>query len=277
MVGLVDIKREADDLVRLARFYREARKEQDLAGLASHSVLTGNPGTGKTTVARLLGRIYRALGLLERGHVVECDRSGLVAGYVGQTALKTARVVEEAMGGILFIDEAYALARDRGAEHGFGAEALEVLVKRMEDDRGEFVLMAAGYTDLMEEFLDANPGLRSRFGRVLHFPDYGGEELFEIGLGLLTRLGLTPEPAARERLHERCVALSGARGPAFGNAREVRRLVEAVVRRQHLRLAALPRESRTPDRITEILPADVEAVPAPAPPAGTRPSGGAYL
>jgi SpoVK/Ycf46/Vps4 family AAA+-type ATPase len=277
LVGLGEIKQEIDELVRLARFYREARKEQDLAGLVSHAVLTGNPGTGKTTVARLLGRIYRALGLLERGHLVECDRSGLVAGYVGQTALKTGRAVAEAMGGVLFVDEAYALARDRHADHGFGAEALEVLVKRMEDDRGEFVLMVAGYTDLMEEFLDANPGLRSRFGRVLHFPDYGGEELYEIGLGLLARRGLTARPDARDRLRERCLGLARARGPGFGNAREVRRLVEAVVRQQHLRLAALAGEARTPDALTAVLPADVDTAPAPPAPPGARPPGGTYL
>jgi SpoVK/Ycf46/Vps4 family AAA+-type ATPase len=278
LVGLAAIKVEVGELVRLARFYREAHREEELAGLASHAVLTGNPGTGKTTVARLLGRIYRALGLLERGHLVECDRSGLVAGYLGQTALKTARLVDEAMGGVLFIDEAYALARDRHADGGFGAEAIEVLVKRMEDDRGEFILMAAGYTELMEEFLDANPGLRSRVGRVFHFPDYGADELFEIGLGLLARRGLTPAPDARDRLRARCAALGAVRGPGFGNARDVRRLVDGVVRRQHLRLAAMPRDARTAEAVAEVVAADVEAVAAgAAPPAADRPPGGPYL
>jgi SpoVK/Ycf46/Vps4 family AAA+-type ATPase len=275
LVGLGAIKAEVAEVVRLARFYRETGKEEELGGLIAHAILTGNPGTGKTTVARLLGRIYRALGLLERGHLVECDRSGLVAGYLGQTALKTGRVIEEAMGGVLFIDEAYALARDHRGDGGFGAEAIEVLVKRMEDDRGELVVMAAGYTELMEEFLDANPGLRSRIGRIVHFPDYSAEELFQIGLGLLARRGLTPVPEAQERLRTRCASLVAARGAGFGNARDVRRLVDAVVRRQHLRLAALSREARSAGSMAEVIAADVEAA-GPGSAQQQRPPG-AYL
>ena len=163
MIGLDQVKHDIEEIVKLVRFYKSLGKDVRKS-FSLHSVFSGNPGTGKTTVARILAQIYKALGILERGHLVECDRQGLVGGYVGQTAIKTSELINKAMGGVLFIDEAYSLSD--GGSNDFGREAIETLLKRMEDKRGEFIVIAAGYTQNMEKFMESNPGLKSQIGRA---------------------------------------------------------------------------------------------------------------
>jgi SpoVK/Ycf46/Vps4 family AAA+-type ATPase len=239
LIGMDKIKAQIHDLVRLTRFYRETQRDV-LNNFFLHTVFIGNPGTGKTTVARILTRIYKALGVLERGHMVETDRQGLVAGFVGQTAIKTSEKVEEALGGVLFIDEAYALTVKSNAAHGdFGDEAIQTLLKRMEDHRGEFFVFVAGYPDNMENFLKANPGLNSRFDKVLKFDDYSPSELFQIAMLMLEERGLTPTPEAGRRLEEYFWFLHDYRDKYFGNARTVRNVVLEAIKNQNLRIAAL--------------------------------------
>ncbi|MEY4002739.1 MAG: hypothetical protein RIT07_781, partial [Bacteroidota bacterium] len=175
MIGLNKVKQDIDELIKLVRYYKSQGKDVRKA-FSLHNVFSGNPGTGKTTVARILAQIYKALGILERGHLVECDRQSLVGGYVGQTAIKTSDLINKAIGGVLFVDEAYSLT-DGGA-NDFGREAVETLLKRMEDRRGEFIVIAAGYTQNMEKFMESNPGLKSRFDKVFYFEDFNANELY---------------------------------------------------------------------------------------------------
>ena len=197
-----------------------------------HLVFVGNPGTGKTTVARLLGRLYHAIGLLPTSEVIEVDRTGLVAGYVGQTALKTRDICMEALGGVLFIDEAYSLARDDG---GFGQEAIDTLLSMMEMHRGEFAVIVAGYPQPMAEFVFSNPGLNSRFDDAVVFDDYSPEELMNILIGMVAARDYELTPAALEKVA--AFIESWPRNPGFGNAREVRNLVNAIVRKHASLLA----------------------------------------
>lgn len=235
LIGLDEVKAEVrlvTDLLRVERL----RVDRDLpvAVQSRHLVFTGNPGTGKTTVARLLAQIYRALGVVDRGHLVETDRSGLVAGFVGQTAIRVAEVVEAADGGVLLIDEAYALAR--GGERDFGAEAVDTLVKLMEDRRDRLVVIVAGYPDEMATFVESNPGLRSRFPRTIHFPDYSTDELLAI-LDLLARKHhYRITRGARDRFRE--ILEAAPRDQGFGNGRLARNLFEAAVTRQASRVVA---------------------------------------
>lgn len=260
LIGMENIKAQINELVRLVRFYRESGRDV-LNSFFLHTVFIGNPGTGKTTVARILTKIYKSLGVLERGHMVETDRQGLVAGHVGQTAIKTAERIDEAMGGVLFIDEAYSLTmRGAGMSGGdFGDEAIQTLLKRMEDHRGNFFVFVAGYPDNMEAFLKANPGLNSRFDKILKFEDYSPEELSRIALQMLFTQNIVPEPEAEAHLKDYLAFLHDYRDKYFGNARTVRNIVNEAIKNHNLRLAALGPEERAKTPANLLTLADVIA------------------
>jgi SpoVK/Ycf46/Vps4 family AAA+-type ATPase len=238
LIGLDSVKREVRSLVNLMRV-RELRRKSDLPSpeVTLHLVFTGNPGTGKTTVARLFAEICRALGVLTRGHLVEVDRAGLVGGYIGQTALKTQQVIDSAMNGVLFIDEAYSLTR-YSSDNDFGMECISTLLKAMEDHRDELIVIVAGYTDPMQSFLASNPGLRSRFTKQVHFPDYGSDELWRIFNHIVDTNGYQLSEGAAEAARARIAAIYERRGDNFGNAREMRTLFENVVQAQANRLVS---------------------------------------
>ena len=254
LIGLESVKNDIQDLVKLVRYYKETGKDVRET-FSLHTVFTGNPGTGKTTVARILAQIYKALGILERGHLVECDRQTLVGAYVGQTAIKTTEVVDKAMGGVLFIDEAYSLTEGTGSD--YGREAVETLLKRMEDDRGKFIVIAAGYTANMHKFMESNPGLKSRFDRVFLFEDFKPSELFEIASNQLEENGIKPNKAASEQLQKYIEFIYEKKDKYFGNGRSVRKVIEEAVRNQHLRLSEVPKSKRTAKMIATMTLADV--------------------
>ena len=240
-IGLQTVKEEVHNLINMASVY-QLRRQHDLptTDMSLHLVFTGNPGTGKTMMARMMARIYRSLDILSRGQLVEVDRSGLVAGYVGQTAIKTQKVIEKAMGGVLFIDEAYAL--NGRSENDFGQEAIDTILKAMEDHRDDLVVIVAGYTDLMDRFIHSNPGLESRFNRFLLFDDYTTDEMVEI-FRMQCKKGcyqLTEEaqPLIRDYIAEESA------DDSFGNARGVRNLFEHVLVAQNNRLATMEKITR---------------------------------
>jgi len=226
LIGLADVKRLVEQLAAQQRVaQRRADAGYKAVALSPHLVFTGNPGTGKTTVARLIGKLYKQLGLLSSGHLVEADRSTLVGGYIGQTALKTLDVCRKALDGILFVDEAYMLAA--GHNNDFGHEAIATLLTFMENNRGRFALVVAGYENRMQTFLDANPGLRSRFDVGVPFPDYSDDELTEIFAGLVKQYEYEITPDAMAAVGELIAGLP--RGEGFGNARDVRRVFNNIV------------------------------------------------
>lgn len=236
-VGLGEVKREVNNLINMATVFKR-REEMGLpnADFSLHMVFTGNPGTGKTMIARLMARIYRSLGILSKGQLVEVDRSGLVAGYVGQTAIKTSKVIEKALGGVLFIDEAYAL--NGKGDNDFGQEAIDTLLKAMEDHRDDLVVIVAGYDGLMEKFIHSNPGLESRFNRYLHFDDYSLDEMLEIFKMRCRKSLYTLSPDAEEDVKD-FIRDENADGVTFGNARGVRNLFEQILTAQANRLAKM--------------------------------------
>jgi SpoVK/Ycf46/Vps4 family AAA+-type ATPase len=236
------------------KFYREIGRDVT-SNFSLHTVFTGNPGTGKTTVARIIAKIFKALGILEKGHIVEVDRQHLVGAFVGQTAIKTAEAVDAAMGGVLFIDEAYALTQ--GGGNDYGKEAIETILKRMEDRRGQFIVIAAGYPDNMREFLESNPGLKSRFDKEMNFEDYTTEQLYDIGIGILRKEGLEPDAQAAKHLKDYFGFLHENRDKYFGNARSVRKVMEESIKNQHLRLASMESNRRTPEMLRTLTLEDV--------------------
>ena len=257
--GMNNVKKEIFELVKLVRYYKESGKDV-LNKFFLHTVFVGNPGTGKTTVARILTRIYKALGLIERGHIVETDRQGLIAGFVGQTAIKTNDMIEKAYGGVLFIDEAYALTSNIGMTSGdFGDEAIQTILKRMEDHRGEFYIFATGYPDNMEAFLKANPGLASRFDKILKFDDYEPDMLLEIALDMLEEEKVKIAPKAKTYLKEYFNYIHKRRDKYFGNARTVRNLITEAIKIQNIRLSNLPVEKRKSTAVNKLLLVDVQS------------------
>ena len=257
LTGMVQVKQEITSRVNLARI-QKAREEHGIKqnALSLHLVFYGNPGTGKTTVARLVSRFYKKLGILSKGHLVEVDRSGLVAGYVGQTALKTAEVIEKALGGVLFIDEAYALSVHRG-EADFGQEAIDTLLKGMEDHRDDLVVIVAGYTEPMQTFLDSNPGLRSRFNKFILFEDFTPAELLEIFKSQCSNNSMEPTDEACEVAGAYFAELVDRHDPSFANGRTVRNFFEDVLTCQANRLAST--EDLTKEILVEITVDDIEA------------------
>ena len=251
-VGMDAIKAEVRSLINMVQVYK-LRREHDLptTDMSLHMVFSGNPGTGKTTVARIMSRIYHSLDILSKGQLVEVDRSGLVAGYVGQTALKTQKVIEKAMGGVLFIDEAYAL--NGKSENDFGQEAIDTILKAMEDHRDDLVVIVAGYTELMDRFIHSNPGLESRFNRFLMFEDYTPEQMVAI-FKMQCKKGCYVLAQGTEELVRDFIAEESA-DDSFGNARGVRNLFEHILVAQNNRLAKM--ENVTRDDLMQILPDDV--------------------
>lgn len=255
LVGLDEVKR---DVRVLASFIQvnNLRRDRGLKApaISKHLVLTGNPGTGKTTVARLISRIYYSIGAIPKNNFVETSRAGLVAGYVGQTALKTQEVIEKAMGGVLFIDEAYSLVSD--SKNDYGSEAIDTLISAMENNRDNLVVIVAGYEEPMQQFISSNPGLSSRFNRYLHFKDYDSEELMSIFLNLCEENEYILQEEAEAAIHKFLKSVYAQRGKEFGNARSVRNIFEKIIAYQAERIISM--DSIDDDDLLELTLADIE-------------------
>ena len=257
LIGLANIKQNVKSLINYVKV-RKLREENGLPNppMSLHMVFMGNPGTGKTTVARILSELYRAIGALTNGQLIEVDRSGLVAGFVGQTAIKTAEVVKSALGGILFIDEAYALAPDTAGANDFGREAIETLLKMMEDNRDDLIVIVAGYSEPMERFISSNPGLESRFNRYFVFEDYDGGELYEIFSSMCSKSEYYLTSDAQEFARVFFNELYDTRDENFGNARHVRNFFENIVSIHSDRVSAFDEHTR--ESLTTVLSEDLE-------------------
>ena len=256
LIGLKQVKEEVHSLANFVKLQKQ-REKQGLKTpkMSYHLVFTGSPGTGKTTVARIVARIYKDLGVLKKGHTVETDRSGLVANYIGQTATKTNAIVDSALNGVLFIDEAYALVPQNPSQD-YGQEAISTLLKRMEDDRDRLVVIVAGYTNEMKKFIDTNPGLESRFNRYIHFPDYSAEDLYKIFRQYLKKNQYTITKEAAAFLQEHLEHKVATKDRNFGNARYVRNLFEKTIQAQANRIAKAGKVSD--EELVEITIADVK-------------------
>lgn len=256
LTGMQSVKTEINNMINLLKICK-IREENGLQTppVTNHMVFLGNPGTGKTTVARILAKIYHGLGVLSKGHLVEVDRSGLVAGYMGQTSEKVTEVIEKAKGGILFIDEAYALAN--GQQGDFGQEAIDILNKAMEDNREDLIVIAAGYHDEMQDFLDANPGLRSRFNRTIEFPNYDAAELVEIMSNRAKSLDYTLTDDAVQYVQDTFTRILACPPENFGNARSVRNYLDRVIHNQANRLIA--ENNFKEEDLTKLTLADVQS------------------
>lgn len=254
LIGLEDVKKEVKSLANFVRIQKQREKQgMKSVSMSYHCVFTGNPGTGKTTIARILARIFKDLGVVKKGHLVETDRSGLVAEYVGQTAVKTNAIVDSALGGVLFIDEAYALTDKKGGD--YGDEAISTLLKRMEDDRDNLIVIVAGYTNEMKRFVESNPGLQSRFTRYIDFPDYSSDELFDIFKMRMGKYSYKLDADAEQYLRKDLANTVAHKSRNFGNARYVRNLFEKAITNQANRLAN--KKDVTPEELSQITLSDI--------------------
>jgi len=253
LIGLDAVKSEIQKVVNLSRYHKRVAKQgATVTPVSRHMIFTGNPGTGKTTVARMVSNIYQRLGILSRGHLVEADRASLVGGYLGHTALKTNELIDSAIGGILFIDEAYSLYPGETSDQ-FGEEAINTLIKRMEDERENLIVIAAGYQTEMKRFINSNPGLRSRFSKYIQFDDYSAEELSQIFYGLLKSSGHTISSECKDRIEFIFEAMDAMKDEKFGNGRSVRNLYERVIENLASRLA----NSDSNQDLFQIVPDDI--------------------
>ncbi len=254
LIGLSTVKHDVEELIGLAKV-QKMREEKGMktVPVSLHLVFSGNPGTGKTTVARILAKLYKEIGILSQGQLVETDRSGLVAGYVGQTAIKTQKKIEEAMGGVLFIDEAYTLNQEG---ENFGQEAIDTILKAMEDHRDKFIVIVAGYTQLMKDFVNSNPGLKSRFNKFFEFPDYTVDELQQIFKLQCDKYQYKLTEEAEEVVKKEIERLEAEKGENFANAREVRNLFEKIITNQAARVSGM--ENVDEEGLTVITKEDLE-------------------
>lgn len=255
LVGLTFVKNKVNDLIAFQKI-QQLRKAQGLASSKStmHMAFTGNPGTGKTTVARIVGRMYKAIGLLSKGQFIEVSRTDLIAGYQGQTALKVKKVIEEAKGGVLFIDEAYSITENEHSD-SYGRECLTELTKALEDYRDDLVVIVAGYTEPMKNFFESNPGLKSRFNTFIEFPDYTAFELMEILYNMCLKNDYMLTPTAKEKLQDILIAKVAYKNDEFANGRLVRNIYDDIIMNQARRLINV--DNPTKGELMQILDEDV--------------------